>query len=249
MPQNPDDIKIQTENDYREVSQVISRKKRPAKILRALMNSLESYRQSKRYGWSRPWNKYDLINFQSFKLNTEKDAQLISSGQQLLASIYPQMPEEARSFTEDLLNDSDHLMGFIFCHEYSQNGEHFEGATLSFGRVYEKRYRDRIDIIMEAKVVDGVSQGYTRTRVYIDPYREGAKEPLWQANLGATELATGESLFALLSSVSWDWAEVPAHHWDHWTSAYIDYFGDRQWPMTKSHFWIAGNAGARISEV
>ena len=69
-------------------------------------------------------------------------------------------------------------MGFVFTHEFSEDGKQYEGATLSLGRKNQKRYRDRIDIIFESPVIAGISQGLERIRVYIDPYREKDKNTL-----------------------------------------------------------------------
>lgn len=237
---------ILSESQYRDVAQTLSSKKRPPALLRKLMNSFESYRQGRKYGWSRPWNKYDLMNFQSFKLDMSRDTELLQTGTDILKELETQMPTEAISFYKDLLGDNN-LMGFVFCHEFTEGSKLFEGATLSLGRKNAKRYRDRIDIIIESLVVDGVSQGFSRVRIYIDPYREEEKAPLWQSVLSETDLENATRLFETLSSLSWEWAEIPERHWDHWTSVYIDYFGDRQWPMSASYFWVASNSGARIS--
>ncbi|MCK5359917.1 MAG: hypothetical protein KAJ95_04780, partial [Gammaproteobacteria bacterium] len=159
MTKESDEIKIEHEQDYREIAKTISRKKRPAKILRKLMNMMEAYRQSKKYGWSRPWNKHNLTNFQSFKLDHRNDELLYLNSQRFLSEMFSGAPEEVRVFSEGLLSDTNELMSFLFCHEYSDGNKHFEGATLSFGRINNKRYRDRIDIILEAEVINGVSQG------------------------------------------------------------------------------------------
>lgn len=241
----PKDEAIENETQYRDVAQTLSHKKRPPALLRKLMNSFEAYRQGRKYGWSRPWNKYDLMNFQSFKLDMSRDTELLQTGADILNELETQMPTEAIAFYQDLLGDQENLMGFVFCHEFTEGSEQFEGATLSLGRKNAKRYRDRVDIIIESLVVDGVSQGLSRVRVYIDPYRQEDKAPLWQSVLSECDLKNANQLFKTLSSLSWEWAEMPERHWDHWTSVYIDYFGERQWPMSASYFWVANNSTAR----
>ena len=62
---------IDNENQYREASKTLAREKRPPAVLRMLMNSFESYRQARKYGWSRPWNKVDLASGKRFPLNTK----------------------------------------------------------------------------------------------------------------------------------------------------------------------------------
>jgi hypothetical protein len=146
-------------------------------------------------------------------------------------------------------------MGFIFVHEYTENQgldkkNDYEGATLSLGRrVKDKgnqRYRDRIDIIVESPVINGISQGLQRTRIYIDPYCKQNKEPLWQGELDSTHKPPLTQLFNSLSDTSWSWANDTQHIWDHWTSAYIDYFGNRQKPISKSYFFVEQSPASRI---
>jgi len=236
---------IETEAQYHETSKILSAKKRPPAILRLLMNSFESYRQARKFGWSRPWNKVGLMNFQSFKLNTSEYTWFVQSAQTLLQANALDLPEEAQVFVLELLADTT-LMGFIFTHEYSCDGQKYEGATLSLGRKNNKRYRDRIDIIVESPVIEGISQGVQRCRIFIDPYQPGDKKTLWQGELKAAEHPLIEDLFAALSYISWHWNGDNKYIWDHWTSAYIDYFGERQWALPRSYFFISPSAHAQI---
>ena len=236
---------IENELEYYEASKTLQQKKRPPAVLRMLMNSFESYRQARKFGWSRPWNKYGLINFQSFILDVSTYPWFLQTARNLLQAEAVNMPESARKYCVELLAD-ERLIGFIFVHEYTHNGQQYEGATLSLGRVNNKRYRDRIDIIVESPVVDGVSRGQQRSRIYIDPYRTDDKKLLWQDESAACENQYAVELFAALSHVSWHWANDAEHIWDHWTSAYIDYFGVRQWAMTGSYFFSAHSADCRI---
>jgi len=236
---------IENEAQYHETSKILSAKKRPPAILRLLMNSFESYRQARKFGWSRPWNKVDLMNFQSFKLNTNEYPWFVQSAQTLLQSNAIVLPEEAQTFVAELLSEQK-LMAFIFVHEYTCDGKKYEGATLSLGRKNNKRYRDRIDIIVESPVIEGVSMGVQRCRIFIDPYKADHKEPLWQGELKAAEHPLIEDLFAALSHISWHWNGNKKHIWDHWTSAYIDYFGERQWSLPRSYFFISPSAHAHI---
>ncbi|MCK5360410.1 MAG: hypothetical protein KAJ95_07270, partial [Gammaproteobacteria bacterium] len=218
---------INTETQYREASKTLSREKRPPAVLRMLMNSFESYRQARKFGWSRPWNKVDLMNFQSFKLDPSNNPAFIRTASDLLNLELLNLTKDAQNFAEELLADKN-LMGFVFIHEFTEGGKQYEGATLSLGRKNQKRYRDRIDIIFESPVIAGISQGLERIRVYIDPYRENDKKTLWQGATATLNNSHAESLFAALSEVSWEWAGDEKRVWDHWTSAYIDYFGERQ---------------------
>jgi len=94
-------------------------------------------------------------------------------------------------------------MGYIFIHEFTQSGKQYEGATLSPGRVNGKHYHDRIDINLESPVINSVSQGLERMKVYIDPYRYNAKGPLWKGECHGYNNERTLRLFAALCIVSW----------------------------------------------
>ncbi|MDH5609487.1 MAG: hypothetical protein OEY56_08405 [Cyclobacteriaceae bacterium] len=238
---------IQSEEDYKKIQSELGRKKKPAKILKLLMNALESYRQSKKYGWSRPWNKYDLVNFQSFMLRPETDEHLVTAMQQILRQQFPGMAQDAQDFCDELLANREQLMGFIFYHEFHDNGIDYEGVTLSFGRVNAKRFRDRLDLILESPIDQGKSMGLNRARLFVDPYREGVREPLYQEITTALQPVSRE-LFDLLCGYSWDWANDENRLWDHWTSHYIDYFGDRKLDLDTSYFYTGVEKTSRISQ-
>jgi len=235
---------IHDEQDYQQALSTLSRGSQPPAILRLLMRAFEGYRAARKMGWSRPWNKYDLINFQSFRLRPEQDRTLIELGRRVLHEACPELPTEARTFVDELLLDPE-LMGFIFCHEYRQQGRLWEGATLSLGRKVHKRYRDRLDIILESELVEGESRGLGRVRVYIDPYRGKPGPPQWEFT---SEDGLGEAshrLFARLSEISWTWFTDAERRWDHWTSRYIDYFGERQQAPRHSYFLLPGQSDGR----
>lgn len=241
-----DKYTINTLDEYSEVRKILSNKQKPHAVMRMLMNALESYRQSRKLGWSRPWNKYDLTVFQSFKINSERDQALLQLAGVLLKEELP-MPSSARNFVHELLADQQHLMGFIFVHEYRQDGQIFEGATLSLGRIHNKKFRDRIDLILESPIEDNRSTGFARMRVYIDPYT-GIKEPLWNSVVPGTLSDRAVRLFHALSDISWQWAEDKEKQWDHWTSAYIDYFAERKNLPDRAYFHVAGKPQARQQE-
>ncbi len=236
---------IENESEYLAASKLLAQKKRPPAVLRLLMNSFESYRQARKFGWSRPWNKVNLMNFQSFKFKISQQSYLLQIAQQLLQQSHSDIPQEAHDFCNNLLND-DKLMSFIFVHEYDDNGQKFEGATLSLGRKNDKRYRDRLDIIIESPIIDGLSQGVQRCRIFIDPYKKDNKNPLWQGTIDIKDNAYIDDLFSALSHISWLWAHQSEYIWDHWTSAYIDYFGPRQWSLSKSYFYLNADQKQRI---
>ncbi|MDG4549205.1 MAG: hypothetical protein P9F19_06820 [Candidatus Contendobacter sp.] len=242
-----DNLEIRSEADYQNVLATLSRRDRPHAILRFLMRALESYRAARKMGWSRPWNKYGVVNFQSFKLDPAQDHELLALGQAVLDAECAAMPAPARAFVDDLFARRDPLMGFVFIQEFTDGGCRFEGGVLSLGRraTDQPRYRDRLDLILESPVVEGHSQGLARLRVFVDPYL-GKKEPLWSTTVEPAHDAASVHLFERLATLSWDWPRLPERLWDHWTSAYIDYFGPRQWLMRKSYFHVATAPWARI---
>ena len=247
MTDSPDSYEIKDKSTYNTAVQARSRKSRPPAILRFIMQALEKYRQNRKMGWSRPWNKYGIMTFQSFKLDFSGngdsaggdpvEAALIDGARAVVAAECAAMPEEAAAFIDDLLADASRsaLMGFVFVHEFTENDNRFEGVTLSFGRVKDKRFRDRFDLIFEAPVgAAGVGE-FSRLRVFVDPYL-GVGEPAWTTTVDPVAAPASKALFDRLAELSWDWAGEDARIWDHWTSAYIEYFGPRQWPAEQSHF-------------
>lgn len=236
---------IEDEQAYQKALATLNRGAQAPAVLRLLMRAFEAYRAARKMGWSRPWNKYELINFQSFRLRPGEDGDLIELGRQLLDEAFPERPAQARAFIDTLLRDDD-LMGFIFCHEYRHQGRNWEGATLSLGRKAQKRYRDRLDIILESELLEGESRGLSRVRVYVDPYTGKSGGPLWQAVLEPADKPTAERLFARLSEISWTWFADTERRWDHWTSRYIDYFGERRQDLQCSYFHLPGRGEGRL---
>jgi hypothetical protein len=226
---------IDSESDHDQVMKLINDRKKPNTILRLLMNTFEGYRQSRKLGWSRPWNKVNLINFQSFRVLKTRDRDLLNLANQIIKLNCHNIPAPALDFADNLINHCDSLMAFIFVHEFTEDGQLYEGATLSLGCKNNKRYRDRLDIIVESAVVDGVSQGFKRLRVFVDPYT-GDKAPLWSRTLFPDTDSPSAELFERLSEISVDWQFQKDKRWDHWTSDYIDYFGPREKFIKNSFF-------------
>ena len=236
---------ITDESMYQQTLQSLNKQDRPPRILCFLMNILESYRQARKMGWSRAWNKYGLTTFQSFKLHAADDMSLIQHTEQTLQSL-PDIPDDALAFMQNILDESERLMGFVFISEYTEGGSIYESATLSFGcKVKDNpRGRERFDIIFDCPIVDGQTQALSRVRLYVDPYRDGEKEPLYQCNINSPVSEDLMVLFEQLCDCSWQWHDKPEKIWHHWTSNYIDYFGERQVNMQSSHFYL--NVGQRI---
>ena len=240
MSEAPEVVEIKDESSYRLAMATLDKQNRPALVLRLLMQAFEAYRQSRRIGWSRPWNKYGINTFQSFQLAFPADNALIEMARAVLDSECADLPADADSFIQELLSDDAQLMGFIFVHEFEEDGKRFEGATLSFGRKTQKRYRDRLDLIVEAEVDGDTIGSLSRLRVFVDPYR-GIEPALWETTLPVDTSASATTLYAKLGQLSQDWAADKGKLWDHWTSRYIDYFGPRRWPLSNTPFHVAHN--------
>ena len=223
--------------------QELSRLSRPPRILCHLMNALEAYRAARKHGWSRPWNKYGVVNFQAFRLDPERDESLLTLAGEIIDGELSEMPESARAFADDLLAQRERLMGFVFVHEVTEEGEKFEGATLSLGRLAadKPRHRDRLDLIVESPVRDGESAGFGRFRAFVDPFR-GRTEPLWTCVKKEPHQVATKTLFERLAEASHAWVGDADREWEHWTSAYVNYFGPRQWPMDRSFFFVPRHA-------
>jgi hypothetical protein len=162
-----------------------------------------------------------------------RDQDLLNLANRIIKQNCQNMPTSAVESAYHLINHCDRLMAFIFFHEFNEDGQVYEGATLSLGRKNNKRYRDRLDIIVESSIVDGLRQGSRQLRVFVDPYT-GDKAPLWSTTL-FPDTASAE-LFERLSEISSDWLFQKDIRWDHWTSDYIDYFGPLEKCVKHSFF-------------
>ena len=235
MGLNSELFHISTEEQYRWAQSTLNQQNRPPLMLRLIMNAFEAYRRSRKFGWSRPWNKQNVNNYRSFKLRPFEDQALIETLRGMISNLKIHMPPEAYSFAEHLLADK-HLMGFIFLHEITEEDAKFEGATLSLGRVNGRKYRDRLDVVLESKILDESSQGLSRVRIFIDPYRSNNKETLWNKEISFEFPLDMHALFSTVVECANNWTEDTSRWWQHWTIAYIDYFGPRKWRIKNSFF-------------
>ena len=83
---------IRDEAGHQAAIRVMDRQQRPPSILRFLMGGIELYRQARKIGWSRPWNKYGINTFLSFKLGFPQDDDLVERARAVLAEISAGMP-------------------------------------------------------------------------------------------------------------------------------------------------------------
>lgn len=217
-----------------ELIREISRGRGPQRILRLFMNALESKRQAKGMGWSRPWNKYGLTIFNTHSADLEKDAPYFEPVFRLLDVFKDRIPEHERDFVRELLQDPE-CMAFVFYHHDDHESGQYEGLTFSFGRRHgvDKSKRDRLDIVIEDRLVGNRVDGEVdRLRFYICPwdrYQNGRR--LFMLEQTSFDVREDEALCHLYQHAVWhyhEWKHDDRRRWNHWSQQYIDYFGKRQ---------------------
>ncbi len=220
---------ITNEWEYKAAVQALSKRARPPWVLRLLMGGLESYRQSKKMGWSRPQNKHGVRTFHSFELDREMDAELVAAGVFAFSNEFAQLPSEKLKFVEQLAQDPS-LRCFLFIAEVQDEGQTYESVTLSLGRVSatSPRYRDRFDLIIDRSIEQGVAKDLARVRAYVDPFLTPIRRNP-AAEYVQTEVGNyARDYFSACARFYLDNWRDPNKAWDHWTQEYIDYFGPRQ---------------------
>ena len=235
---------IENEDQYRAAVRHLDQNDKPPLLLRLLMNALESYRQTRKMGWSRPQNKYGLTVFRSFRLDRERDQSLIDQAFETLLGEFAELDEASSRYVQALREDP-RLMGFIFVHDCLDEGKTYEGITLSFGRVSSDKphHRDRLDLILESKVTGGSSRGLSRVRAYVDPFKTPIKQNPADVFLHEPPRhSKAQELFLGASQRYASWQDEPDKAWQHWTQRYINYFGPRTEPVEDSYFPTAIDA-------
>ena len=76
---------IKNGDAYREAMITLNKRSQPPAMLRKIMNAFESYRASRKIGWSRPWNKYGIRTFQSYRLDCHNDSEMAAYARAVLA--------------------------------------------------------------------------------------------------------------------------------------------------------------------
>ncbi len=229
---------IKNKAEYQSVLKHLDQDKKPSFILRLLMNALESYRQARKMGWSRPQNKYGMTIFNSFRLEREKDQSLIDSVIKNFLAEFPDLDEESSQYVRDLHQDP-HLMGFVFFHDFHEEETLYEGMTFSLGRLAPGRssHRDRFDLILESEVKNGFSQGVTRIRAYVDPFKLPIKKnPALFLSNQTPRTGGVKELFLEGTERYQQWLGDADRVWEHWTQRYINYFGPRTLQVNNSYF-------------
>lgn len=223
----------------------LSLERRPPRLLRLLVQSLEKKRSAKRLGWSRPWNKVGLT---VFRTHTNDPLDLdhrgaVEHARRVIGAVASGLVRQHRQFVDDLFDDAK-LMAFTFYHNRVEDEAEYEGLTLSFGRktVTDKSKRDRLDLILEDKREQGAVDGEVDLcRVIINPFAaygdSGDFFELRQDRTGLAEHADAVRELYQASVATYDrWKTLPDRQWQHWSTKYIEYFGRRSFIPQGSSF-------------
>lgn len=216
--------------------------RRPALLLRIMMDALEGRRQAQKLGWSRPWNKVGLTVFRSHRGDLAADGALYSALREALQQVLAEADAETLAFIDGLLDDPT-CMAFVFFHNRSEGGRSWEGLTLSLGRKVpgDTRRRDRLDVILEdERRADGTVDGrIDQVRIHSCPwsqYREGADRSWTLTPTADGAWATLEAVYRLAVAGYHADKAVEERQWDHWAQRFISYFGPRRFIPIGSAF-------------
>jgi len=219
----------------------ISLQKRPNALLVKMMNALEGKRQARGLGWSRAWNKYGLNVFRTHTCDVRMDGDYVEPVIPFLKTFLAGAPEPFAAFADDLLNDPN-VMAFTFYHNHEDENQQLEGLTLSFGRkrTEDKTKRDRLDIILEDRRMDGHVDGMIdRLRIYVCPWSHYAKKEFHLveiAGLAKDDQEACQAIYDHAVRYYHEWKSDPERQWSHWSTRFIDYFGPRTFIPQNSSF-------------
>ncbi len=229
-----DESRIETESQYELALRTLSRRSRPPRLLRLLMGGLEVYRQTRRMGWSRSQNKYGVKTFSTFKLGGQFST-FTPAILEICDGCFWDMSNSHRAFVHELVSDSG-SMGFLFFQETADDGrtQLYESVTVSLGRIVpgKKRFRDRVDLILDAPIIDGKAGALSRVRLYIDPFLEHSPREMTSTGVAGP----ARDLLEQLSDYYRLHRDEDGMIWDHWTQDYIDYFGPRERAVMGTRF-------------
>lgn len=210
----------------------INLRERPAWVLRVLMSALDKKRQARGLGWSRPWNKIGMTVFRAHRHVPESDGSSLHTAMETIREFAPE-PLLSLPFINDLFADPA-LMAFTFYHNRESGGSQYEGLTVSFGRhVPEDRTkRDRVDLILEDRRVDGAVDGRVDlVRIIVCPWSsygiDRDHQRLELCEFSEAERAQFDALYRECVATYLAWKDDESRQWSHWSNEFIDYFGPR----------------------
>ncbi|MBL4889654.1 MAG: hypothetical protein JKX97_06505 [Candidatus Lindowbacteria bacterium] len=222
--------------------QELNQQNKPNLILCKLMNILESKRMKKKLGWSRPWNKYGVNNFNTHILTLKDDETYIQGIYQAIKPVIQGFDTDYLSFIEELLNDPKMMAFTFYQNSVDDRDRQYEGLNISLGRKCEsdRTKRDRFDIVLEDLRVDGAVDGkIDRVRIYVNPFDKFSDEDFlfWEkSDFEPQEFEILQGIYDCGIKNYDQWKTEKSREWAHWSVRYIDYFGAREWIPQNSSF-------------
>ncbi|MFP6584856.1 MAG: hypothetical protein VCD00_20145, partial [Candidatus Hydrogenedentota bacterium] len=96
--------------------------------------------------------------------------------------------------------------------------------------------RDRVDIVLEDRRVDGAVDGkIDRRRIYVCPW-ETYEAREFHLTEREDDLEDAQALYSHLLDYYHQWKSDEDRQWSHWSVRYIDYFGARSFIPQGSSF-------------
>ncbi|MBE2213281.1 MAG: hypothetical protein IAE82_05370 [Opitutaceae bacterium] len=210
----------------------INLRERPMWVLRVLMQALDKKRQARGLGWSRPWNKIGMTVFRTHRHVVATDGAELHGAMEAIRDFAPE-PLLTLPFIEDMFGDPE-LMAFTFYHNRESGGAQYEGLTVSFGRHVrdDRSKRDRIDLILEDRRVDGRVDGHVDlVRIIVCPWStygiDRDHQRFEQCEFSDDERVRFDALYHGCVATYHAWKDDESRQWSHWSADCIDYFGAR----------------------
>lgn len=219
----------------------INLRERPSWVLRVLMQALEKKRQARGLGWSRPWNKIGMTVFRAHRHVLATDGAVLHGAMEAMRDFAPE-PLLTLPFIEDMFGDPG-LMAFTFYHNRESGGAQYEGLTVSFGRHVpdDRSKRDRIDLILEDRRMDGCVDGHVDlVRIIVCPWStygvDRDHQRFEQCEFTDDERVRFDAVYRGCIESYLAWKDDESRQWSHWSADYIDYFGARTFIPTGTSF-------------
>ena len=222
---------IKNDAEYRIVHDILTKQSRPLAVLKIFVNLFDAYRQQKKMGWSRPWNKVGTTVFASYVMDPVQDANIVRAAAAALESCWHNAAPELTAWVGGFFNEG-RLKGYLFCHDRNENQEgqqqNYEGLTISLGRPssHGSTCIDRLDIVLEQEVKQDVVTGVRRLTFIVDPFAHATlKTPYCVHTLGEEDVHAA-LLFQDAERLLKQCAADPDRVWQHWSQSLIHYFVD-----------------------
>jgi len=205
---------------------------RPAWELRVLVQALEKRCRAHGAGWTRPWNRNGMAIFRADRLTPIVDAAALHATIETIREFAPE-PLLSLPFIDDLAADPA-LMAFVFYHNRESGGAQYEGLTISLGRPApgEPARRDRLDLILEDRRIDGRVDGRVDlVRILVCPWSsygiDRDHQRLELCEFSDAERARFDAEYRRWVGAFHAWEHDAARRWAHWSAEYVEFFSPR----------------------